>query len=144
MDGGSSVGSSLPPLQEAKIKGNVNHVKWHQMNDAMSQSGSLDEEQGEHSDDYERPSQAGEHDARRQHPFGEDPLGSIENNRKHHKGYDSLTPKWTKNSPLSLETMERGGLLQSLSSYLKSKSEKKEFRRVNYAISGPVSDKLHI
>jgi hypothetical protein len=124
---GGSGGGSLPPLQEAKIKGNVNHAKWHQMNDTTaSHSGSIDEEQGEHADDYERPSQEGEHNARVQHPFGEDPLGNIENNRKPHKGHDSLTPKWAKNSPLSLETMERGGLLQSLSSYLKSKSEKKE------------------
>ena len=125
--GGGPGGGSLPPLQEAKVKGNVNHAKWHQMNDAtMLPTGSIDEEQGEHADDYERPSQAGEHDARAQHPFGEDPLGNIENNRKPHKGHDSLTPKWAKNSPLSLETMERGSLLQSLSSYLKSKSEKKE------------------
>lgn len=126
-DDSSDLGGSLPPLQEAKIKGNVNHVKWHQMNDIISaNTGSIDEEQGEHADDYERPSQAGEHDARVQHPFGEDPLGNIENNRKPHKGHDSLTPKWAKNSPLSLETMERGNLLQSLSSYLKCKSEKKE------------------
>ena len=124
--GGGPGGGSLPPLQEAKVKGNVNHAKWHQMNDATAPTGSLDEEQGEHADDYERPSQEGEHNARVQHPFGEDPLGNIENNRKPHKGHDSLTPKWAKNSPLSLETMERGSLLQSLSSYLKSKSEKKE------------------
>jgi len=133
--GGGPGGGSLPPLQEAKIKGNVNHAKWHQMTDA-DRSGSLDEEQGEHADDYERPSQEGEHDARAQHPFGEDPLGNLENNRKPHKGHDSLTPKWTKNSPLSLETMERGSLLQSLSSYLKSKSEKKELIKESVEAGG--------
>jgi len=105
------------------------------MTDA-DRSGSLDEEQGEHADDYERPSQEGEHDARAQHPFGEDPLGNLENNRKPHKGHDSLTPKWTKNSPLSLETMERGSLLQSLSSYLKSKSEKKELIKESVEAGG--------
>lgn len=135
--GGGPGGGSLPPLQEAKIKGNVNHAKWHQMNDATtSPSGSIDEEQGEHADDYERPSQEGEHDARVQHPFGEDPLGNIENNRKPHKGHDSLTPKWAKNSPLSLETMERGSLLQSLSSYLKSKTEKKELIKESKELNG--------
>jgi len=118
-------GGGLPPLQEAKIKGSVNHIKWNQMTKNQD-SGSIDEEQGEYADDYERPSQKGEHDARSQHPFGEDPLGNLENNRTPRKGHDSLTPKWAKNSPLSLETMERGTLLQSLGSYLKSKSEKKE------------------
>ena len=123
--GGPGGPGGLPPLQEATVKGKVNHIKWKQMTEAPS-TGSLDEEHGEHAEDYERPSQKGEHDARAQHPFGEDPLGNIENNRTPHKGHDSLTPKWAKNSPLSLETMERGSLIQSLSSYLKSKSEKKE------------------
>lgn len=133
--GGPGAGGSLPPLQEAKIKGSVNHAKWHQMIDSNN-SGSLDEEQGEHADDYERPSQEGEHDARSQHPFGEDPLGNIENNRKPQSGHDSLTPKWAKNSPLSLETMERGSLLQSLSFYLKSKSEKKELIKESVETGG--------
>jgi len=121
------LGGGLPPLQEARVKGKVNNFKWNQMKKSeMNGSGSMDEVQGEHADDYERPSQAGEHDAREQHPFGEDPLGNLENNRSARKGHDSLTPKWSKNSPLSLETLERGSLLQSLGSYLKSKSEKKE------------------
>ena len=126
--GGGAVGGELPPLQEAKIKGKVNHVKWHQMNDDdinFDDSGSMEEGHGEHSDDWERPSQEGEHDARRDHPFGEDPFGNLENNSKPRKGHDSLTPKWSKNSPLSLETMERGNLLQSLSLYLKSSGEKR-------------------
>ncbi len=121
-------GGALPPLQEVKIKANVNHSKWTQMNE-LEDSGSMDEGHGEHAEDYERPSQEGEHDARSQHPFGEDPLGDLENNSKPRKGNDSLTPKWAKNSPLSLETLERSNLLQSLSSYLKSKSEKKELIR---------------
>jgi hypothetical protein len=120
---GGEPGGELPPLQEVIEKGKTNHVKWHQMNDT---TGSMDEEHGEHADDYERPSQEGEHDARSQHIFGEDPLGNLENNRKPRKGHDSLTPKWAKNSPLSLETLERGTLIQSLGSYLKSKTEKKE------------------
>jgi hypothetical protein len=122
--GGPVGGGGLPPLQEAKIQGDANHAKWKQM--VNENTGSLEEEHGEHAEDYERPSQEGEHDARRQHPFGEDPLGNLENNEKHRKGSDSLTPKWAKGSPLSLETLERGNLLQSLSSYLKSKTEKKE------------------
>ena len=51
---------------------------------------------------------------------------NLENKRKPRKSSSSLTPKWAKDSPLSLETLERGNLLQSLSSYLKSKTEKKE------------------
>lgn len=93
------------------------------------ESGSLGEGHGEHSDDYERPSQAGEHDARRQHPFGEDPLGNLENNSKPRKTTTSLTPRWSNNSPLSLETLERGNLIKSLSTYLGKKSEKKELIR---------------
>ena len=34
LGGGPGGGGELPPLQEAKVKGNVNHAKWHQMNDA--------------------------------------------------------------------------------------------------------------
>ena len=125
--GAGGAGGGLPPLQEAKNKGIVNHAKWNQMDEVTSENtGSIDEEQGEHADDYERPSQAGEHDARSQHPFGEDPMGSLENNSTPRRGHDSLTPKWAKNSPLSLETLERGSLIKSLSSYLKSKTEKKE------------------
>ena len=133
--GGSPAGGggALPPLQESELKkaqmiGDVRHEKWKQMNrPSINKTPDLDEGHGEHAEDYERPSQEGEHDARRQHPFGEDPLGNLENNRTPRKGHDSLTPKWAKNSPMSLETLERGHLLQSLSSYLdKSKNERKE------------------
>ena len=75
--GGTAGG--LPPLQEAKVQGDVNHVKWNQMND---NTGSIDEEHGEHAEDYERPSQEGEHDAREQHRFGEDPLGEFRKQEK--------------------------------------------------------------
>lgn len=122
--GGGPDGGDLPPLQEVKIKGTVNHKKWHQMMDAES-TGSLDEADGEHAEDYVRPSQAGKKKAT-DYPFGENPLGWGDNIEKPRKGHDSLTPKWAKNSPLSLETLEKGHLLQSLGSYLKSRTEKKE------------------
>ncbi len=122
-DLGGPGGPSLPPLQEAKTKGSINHAKWKQMNDSDER---MEEGHGEHADDYERPSQEGEHDARSQHPFGEDPLGSLENNSKPRKGNDSLTPKWDKGSPLARETLERGNLIKSLGLYLNSKTEKKE------------------
>ena len=131
-DLGSTIGGApteaLPTLQEAKQKGDVNYEKWKQMNrPPYKGTRGLDEVHGEHAEDYERPSQEGEHDARKQHPFGEDPLGNLENNRKPHKGSDSLTPKWAKNSPLSLETLDRSSLIKSLSRYLsKHKEEKKE------------------
>ena len=116
---------ALPPLEEAKIQGDTNHAKWNQMDN--SNTGSIEEEHGKHADDYERPSQEGEHDARKQHPFGEDPLGNLENKRKQRKSSRSLTPKWAKNSPLSLETLQRSNLIKNLDSYLdKSQKEKKE------------------
>ena len=130
--GGPGAGpGGLPPLQEAaQIKGDVNFIKWKQMNrPPIKSNNDLEEGHGEHSEDYVRPSQDGEHVARRDHPFGEDPLGNLENNSTPRKGHDSLTPKWAKNSPLSLETLERGILIQSLGFYLKSKTEKKELIR---------------
>jgi len=125
--GGGGGTEALPPLQEAKVKGDVNHVKWTQMNDSYENTGSVEEGHGEHAEDYERPPQDGEHDARKQHPFGEDPLGSLENKRKSRKSTDSLTPKWVNNSPLSLETLQRSNMIKNLTDYLdKSKREKKE------------------
>jgi hypothetical protein len=126
--GGGPPGGGLPPLQESAIKGDVTYEKWKQMNRPTSKKTSdLEEAHGEHAENYERPSQEGEHDARRQHPFGEDPLGNLEINRKLRKGSDSLTPKWAKNSPLSLETLQRSSMIKNLHSYLdKSRTEKKE------------------
>ena len=129
--GGGPPGGGLPPLQEAAIKGDVNYEKWKQMNRPSSKKTSdLEEVHGEHAEDYERPSQEGEHDARKQHRFGEDPLGDLEINRKPRKGSDSLSPKWAKGSPLSLETLQRSSMIKNLHSYLdKSKTEKKELIR---------------
>ena len=54
---------------------------------------------------------------------------SLLNNEKPRKG-SIITPKWQKNSPLSLETLQRSNMIKNLSSYLdKSKSEKKELIR---------------
>jgi hypothetical protein len=123
--GGGPIG--LPPLQEAKVKGDTNHAKWKQMVNDSEGTGSIEEVHGEHADDYERPSQEGEHDARKQHPFGEDPLGNLENKRKPRPSSTSLTPKWANDSPLSLETLQRSSMIKNLTSYLdKSRAEKKE------------------
>ena len=126
--GGGALPLQETELKKAKVLGDVRHEKWKQMNRPSSKKTSgMDEGHGEHAEDYERPSQEGEHDARSQHPFGEDPLGNGENNRKPRKGSDSLTPKWAKDSPLSLETLQRSSMIKNLSSYLdKSKTEKKE------------------
>ena len=125
--GGGGPGG-LPPLQEAVQKGNINYEKWKQMNRPHISEKSIDEGHGEHAEDYERPPQDGEKKAT-DYPFGEDPNGMGINNEKPRKG-SVITPKWAKNSPLSLETLERGHLLKSLSTYLdKSKSEKKELIR---------------
>ena len=126
-------GGGLPPLQEAELKkakvlGDVNYQKWKQMNRPSSKKTSgLDEVHGEHAEDYERPSQEGEKNARRDYPFGEDPLGNGINNEKPRASTKGITPKWAKNSPLSLETLQRSDFIKNLTSYLdKSKSEKKE------------------
>jgi hypothetical protein len=145
--GGPGGPGGLPPLQEAKIKADVNYVKWKQMNrPSAKKTNDLEEGHGEHADDYERPSQAGEHDARRQHPFGEDPLGNLENNRVARKGSDSLTPKWAKNSPLSLETLQKSSMIKNLTSYLdKSRSEKKELiKEANLTGSKSILDESNI
>jgi hypothetical protein len=126
LGGGPGGPGGLPPLQEAVQKGNINYEKWKQMNRPHTPDKSVDEGQGEHADDYKRPSQEGEKNARRDYRFGEDPLGDKENNEQPRKG-SVITPRWAKNSPLSLETLQRSNMIKNLSSYLdKSKSEKKE------------------
>lgn len=145
--GGPGGPGGLPPLQEAKVKADVNYVKWKQMNrPSAKKTNDLEEGHGEHADDYERPSQAGEHDARRQHPFGEDPLGNLENNREPRKTSTSLTPKWAKNSPLSLETLQKSSMIKNLTSYLdKSRSEKKELiKEANQTGSKSILDESNI
>ena len=125
--GGPGGGGGLPPLQEAQIKGNTNYHKWKQMNRPSSnKTPSLDEVHGEHAEDYERDSQEGEKDASK-YPFGEKILGQGINTETPRKGHDSLTPKWAKNSPLSLETLQRSNMIINLTNYLdKSRSEKRE------------------
>jgi hypothetical protein len=98
-------GGELPPLEESEI---------------------VAEKHGEHADDYVRPSQKGVKDARRDYPFGEDPLGNKENNAKTRPGRE-LTHVWANKSPLSLESVKGSGLIKSLQTYLdKTKPEKKE------------------
>ena len=122
LGGGSP--SGLPPLQEAVQRGNTNHEKWKQMNRPHTEK-SMDEGHGEHSKDYERPPQDGEKKAT-DYPFGENPLGMGINNEKPRKG-NAITPKWAKNSPLTLETLQRSSMIKDLKGYLdKSGLEKKQ------------------
>jgi hypothetical protein len=145
--GGPGGPGGLPPLQEVMVKSDANHMRWKQMNrPPYKKSENVEEGHGEHADDYERPSQKGEHDARKQHPFGEDPLGNLENNRVPRKGHDSLTPKWAKNSPLSLETLQKSIMIKNLTSYLdKSRSEKRELiKEANLTGSKSILDESNI
>ena len=107
--------------------------------------GPLEEEsapkkQGEHSDDYVRPSQKGNKKAT-DYPFGEDPLGDKENNEKNIHT-NPLTHKWKGGSPLStLEGVKKQGMLLSLQSYLdKTTSEKKQL--IKEAKSGGIRSML--
>jgi hypothetical protein len=85
----------------------------------------ITEKHGEHADDYVRPSQKGDKKAT-DYPFGEDPLGDLENKAKPRPGRE-LTHTWKNDSPLHLESKRGSGLLKSLQSYLdKTKKEKKE------------------
>lgn len=118
----------LPPLQEVVQKENVDYEKWKQMNRPHTPNESVDEGHGEHADDYERPPQDGEKHAT-DYPFGENPDGMGINNEKPRKG-SVITPKWAKNSPLSLETLQRSSMIKNLTSYLdKSKFERKQLIR---------------
>lgn len=129
---GPGSGTPLPPLQEAVLKAKANHLRWTQMTQKMNNTGSMEESHGEHSKDYERPSQAGEKDAT-DYPFGEDPLGDKENNEKPRASTKSLTPKWAKDSPLSLEHVKGSSMIKSLGAFLdKTKSEKKELIRESH------------
>jgi hypothetical protein len=130
-------GGELPPLQEAKMMGDVNYQKWKQMNRLpYGKTKGIDEVHGEHADDYERPSQVGEKDVDKLYPMGEeDPIGEKERDREATAGIPNLTskkktprPLWAgNNSPRTVETLERGTLIKSLATYLdKYKSEKKE------------------
>lgn len=109
MGSGGEESGGLPPIKEE-----------------TEDSGSIvTEKQGEHADDYVRPSQAGNKKAT-DYSFGEDPLGNMANNEKTRPG-SVLTHKWKDNSPLSLESKKASGVLKSLKTYLdKSKLEKIE------------------
>ncbi len=69
----------------------------------------------------ERPSQAGEKDAH-DYPFGEDPLGNLENNREVRKK-NLITHKFKHNSPLGYESVGTFGL-SKLGDFLKSNVKK--------------------
>lgn len=137
MPGGGD--SGLPALQETQ--GKNNQTKWQQLIDNM------DESHGEHAEDYERPSQAGEKKAT-DYSFGEDPLGNLENNETPRKKTNSLTPQWKDKSPLSLETLQRSGLIKNLSTSFK-KSDRKELinelnNDLNQSISKSILDENNI
>lgn len=111
-------GGGLPPLKEE-----------------TEETGSIvTEKQGEHAEDWVRPSQKGVKDAKK-YPFGEDPLGNKENHSKPRPG-NEITHKWKGGSPLSRESVEKdkklktvkeSGMIKGLKSFLDTKkTEKKE------------------
>ena len=84
----------------------------------------------EKKDEYERPSQAGLKKASN-YPFGEDPLGNLENNRKTRSS--SVSHEYAGGSPFSLEAVLPDKDLMKLDSYLKTvKQEKKELISENH------------
>ena len=84
----------------------------------------------EKKDEYERPSQVGLKKASN-YPFGEDPLGNLENNRKTRSS--SVSHEYAGGSPFSLESVLQDKDLMKLDSYLKTiKQEKKELISENH------------
>jgi hypothetical protein len=84
----------------------------------------------EKKDEYERPSQVGLKKASN-YPFGEDPLGNLENNRKTRSS--SVSHEYAGGSPFSLEAVLPDKDLMKLDSYLKTvKQEKKELISENH------------
>jgi len=78
----------------------------------------------EKKDEYERPSQVGLKKASN-YPFGEDPLGNLENNSKSRS--NPISHAYAGGSPFSLEAVLPDKDLMKLDSYLKTvKQEKKE------------------
>jgi len=78
----------------------------------------------EKKDEYERPSQVGLKKASN-YPFGEDPLGNLENNSKSRS--NPISHAYAGGSPFSLESVLPDKDLMKLDSYLKTiKQEKKE------------------
>jgi hypothetical protein len=125
--GGPEGGPSGGPLQEVINKAMKRHAQW-----LIMEGKPITEEHGEHAEDWERPSQAGEHDAREQHPFGEDPLGKLRSVSNKERN-SPLTGKFKNGSPLSVdeikkENMKYDKLIISLQAYLEKNSnlEKKE------------------
>jgi hypothetical protein len=124
---GAAVQGNEPggPIKEADIsKAKELHSKWKALE---QRDAALSEEQGEHADDYVRPSQAGKKDARADYPFGEDPRGDKENNSKPRPGR-AITHKFQSHSPLTLEGIKGSKLIKDLQNYLdnKAQTEKKE------------------
>jgi len=99
----------------------------------------VEESNDDHSEEYKRNrDQSGEKDARADYPFGEDPLGNIENNSKPRPG-SAITHKFSKKSPLSIDeakkkeenkkrvaTMKKGNVIKSLDAYLSKKGSEKK------------------
>jgi len=96
---------------------------------------SIEEKHGEHAKNWKRPSQKGEKNAR-DYPFGEDPLGSLENNADYSTERNP-NHKYKNDSPLSLESISRSPLIKSLKGYLDAHESKKILREQKKDITVP-------
>lgn len=118
---GGEGGGPGGPLQEIVKKSIEKNAMWKQM------GGKIDEESGQHSEEYyKNRDQSGEHKSENE-PFGADPLGKLRTiSDKERKS--PLAGRFKNDSPLSLETIKRDKMITSLQSYLEknSKKEKKE------------------
>jgi hypothetical protein len=108
------------------------------------------EKHGEHADDYERPSQKGVKDARRDFRHGEDPRGTIEMKSALKLDKDrSRTQTIKTSSSLSLEQVSKSKMkkpqstvLNKLDSYLKNiKTEKRELIKESEHIPSLLDEK---
>jgi len=107
--------------QKPKISSNID---WNQPGEEK-----LNEKHGEHADDYVRPSQKGNKEAR-DYPFGEDPLGDVENN-KHSKADRRLSLEGKSAKVLSYEKIMKDGLIKNLDAFLNTGSENEQKELIN-------------
>lgn len=110
---GGGADSSPPPVSpsDKPIQENINNLEWiKKVAESLDSGVPIDESnlewdiipEGEASDDYVRPSQAGIKKAS-DYPFGEDPLGSLSRKSRNTERDNSRKHKFKNNSPLSLE-----------------------------------------
>jgi hypothetical protein len=134
LKGGDKMESEMPVSKELPGKGELSKIS---QSSPMKENTKniingepeivvVKEKHGEHADDYERPSQAGNKKAS-DYPFGEDPLGDKEIRRRPRKKSIIDTPT---SSPLTLEHVLGSNMLETLGKFLNTRGAKEEKKQL--------------